>query len=142
MHFVITKGTSRIFDCGSYLIHFPLFAFYVDSKQKMKQAPWRFWSVPVAAAAVGYVTNYIGVNMLFYPIEYTGINYKRWPEQPFGLLGWQGVVPCKRFAMCNIMVDVTLKKLLKISEVFEVLKPHRMADELQTAIQKVIYGGK
>ena len=114
---------------------------YNASLALMKQAPLRFLSIPVIAAGVGYITNYIGVNMLFYPIEYTGTSFKRWPNQPFGLFGWQGVVPAKRYEMCEIMVDVTLKKLLKISEVFEVLEPQRIADELQSAIQNVLYGG-
>lgn len=43
--------------------------------------------------------------------------------------------------MCNIMVDVTLKKLLKVSEVFERLEPDRMADILQESISKAILGG-
>jgi uncharacterized membrane protein YheB (UPF0754 family) len=111
------------------------------SMAQMALSPWRFLSVPIIAAAVGYITNYIGVNMLFYPIEYTGTSFKRWPNQPFGLFGWQGVVPAKRYQMCEIMVEVTLKKLLKISEVFEVLEARRLADELESAIQKVIYGG-
>ena len=29
-------------------------------------------SIPIVAAAVGYITNYVGVSMLFYPIEYRG----------------------------------------------------------------------
>lgn len=70
-----------------------------------------------------------------------GLSLMRWPEQPFGILGWQGVVPCKRFAMCNIMVDVTLNKLLKVSEVFEPLDPKKMADLLENSIQKAVLGG-
>ena len=38
----------------------------------MRSRPWQYVSIPVAAAVVGYVTNYAGVNMLFYPIEWTG----------------------------------------------------------------------
>lgn len=33
--------------------------------------------------------------MLFYPIEYFGINLKRWEDTPYGVFGWQGVVPTK-----------------------------------------------
>lgn len=65
----------------------------------------------------------------------------RWPEKPFGLFGWQGIVPCKRYTMCNIMVDVTLNKLLKVSEVFEPLEPKKMADYLQKSIQGALLGG-
>ncbi|CAM9108259.1 unnamed protein product [Ectocarpus fasciculatus] len=108
---------------------------------RFKRNPIRYLTIPVTAAGVGLVTNYIGVSMLFYPIHYTGLSIKRWPEQPFGLFGWQGVVPCKRFAMCNIMVDVTLNKLLKVSEVFEPLEPKAMANALQKSIQSALLGG-
>ena len=54
--------------------------------------------------------------MLFYPLE-DSLSFKRWPDQPLGLLGWQGIVPCKRVTMASTLVDVTLSRLLKISEV-------------------------
>lgn len=56
------------------------------------------------AGIVGYVTNYVGVSMLFYPITWTGIPVRRWPNQPLGMFGWQGIVPAKRFAMANKLV--------------------------------------
>ena len=61
---------------------------------------------------VGYVTNYVGVSMLFYPIAWTGIPVRRWPNQPLGLFGWQGIVPAKRFAMANKLVSCTAHKLI------------------------------
>lgn len=74
----------------------------------IKNKYWTFASIPVIAGAVGYVTNFVGVQMLFYPIEYKGLQYRRNLEQPYGymLAGWQGVVPCKRVTMANSMVDV------------------------------------
>jgi hypothetical protein len=42
---------------------------------QFKANPLTFISIPVVAAIVGYVTNYVGVNMLFYPIEWTGLVY-------------------------------------------------------------------
>ena len=33
--------------------------------------------------------------MIFYPLEYGGVPLKRWPNQPLGLIGWQGIVPAK-----------------------------------------------
>ena len=57
-------------------------------------------AIPLVAALVGYVTNYVGVKMLFYPTAYVGIPLLAQPEgSPLGLLGWQGIVPCKRAYM-------------------------------------------
>ena len=103
--------------------------------------PLHFISRPVVAAAVGYVTNYAGVHMLFYPIEWTGIPVKRWEREPLGLFGWQGVVPAKREVMASSMIDVTLSRLLSITEVFAQLNPASMAEILTESIGKVIYAG-
>jgi uncharacterized membrane protein YheB (UPF0754 family) len=73
-------------------------------------------SLLLSLQGVGYVTNYLGVNMLFYPLH-DKLSFKRWPDQPLGLFGWQGIVPCKRITMATTLVDVSLTKLLKISEV-------------------------
>lgn len=56
----------------------------------MKVAPWQYISIPIMAAVVGYVTNWVGVQMLFYPIDWVGVPIVKWAEQPFGILGWQG----------------------------------------------------
>jgi hypothetical protein len=42
------------------------------SVANMGQRPWQYVSIPVIAGAVGYITNYVWVSMLFYPIEWTG----------------------------------------------------------------------
>ena len=98
-------------------------------------------SIPIIAALVGYVTNYVGVNMLFYPIKWRGIPIKRWLNQPYGLVGWQGIVPAKRIKMAGNIVDVTLSQLLTISEVFGRLEPHRIADALAGSVRGVVFGG-
>ena len=83
----------------------------------MKKKPWTYVSIPIVAALVGYITNYVGVKMLFYPIKWRGIPLYRWENQPLGLIGWQGIVPAKRFAMATKMVDVTIARLISVPEV-------------------------
>jgi uncharacterized membrane protein YheB (UPF0754 family) len=109
----------------------------------MGQRPWQYVSIPVIAGAVGYITNYVWVSMLFYPIEWTGpgVPFRRWPDQLFGLIGWQGIVPAKRVEMATTMADVTLTRLLKISEVFDKLDPASMAAVLSSSIREVIFAG-
>lgn len=109
-------------------------------KELFAAKPLQYISIPVIAAGVGYVTNYLGVNMLFYPLE-DKFSYHRWPDQPVGLFGWQGIVPCKRVTMATTLVDVSLTKLLKISEIFERLDPSVMAEILQQSMAKCLLGG-
>lgn len=45
---------------------------YIATKEKFRTNPWQYISIPIVAALVGYITNYLGVAMLFYPIEWRG----------------------------------------------------------------------
>ena len=72
-----------------------------SSVAALRTSPMQFLSIPLVAGIVGYVTNWVGVKMLFYPIRWLGIPIHRVPGQPLGLLGWQGIVPAKRIAMAT-----------------------------------------
>jgi uncharacterized membrane protein YheB (UPF0754 family) len=112
------------------------------SCRDMKQRPLKYLSIPISAAIIGYITNWVGVKMLFYPLEWTGLPLMRFgPEQPFGVLGWQGVVPCKRRVMSAKLVDVTITRLLKIQEVFAQLEPARLASILTPIISPKVFNG-
>lgn len=107
----------------------------------LKQNPIQYLTIPLIAALVGYITNWLGVKMLFYPIEWRGIPIKRWPGQPLGFFGWQGVVPAKRIFMAEKMVDVTISRLLSISEAFSLLNPAILASELNKIVKSVVFNG-
>jgi hypothetical protein len=57
--------------------------------QKFKSRPSAYLLIPVIAAFVGWFTNYLAVQMIFYPIEFRGIPIWRKNELPLGLIGWQ-----------------------------------------------------
>ena len=80
-------------------------------------------SIPLISAIVGWLTNYLAVKMMFYPIEFVGI-------KPF--LGWQGLIPAKRRQMAEIEVELVLGKLLSVEELAQRLD----ADELTKAIER------
>lgn len=113
----------------------------IDIASEFKANPWTYLSIPVVAALVGYITNYVGVKMLFYPTQWRGIPLLRFEGQPLGLVGWQGIVPAKRFAMAGRMVDVTISRLLKVSEVFNRLEPKRLAELLSPTVSSSILNG-
>ena len=107
-----------------------------------KKNPRQYLAIPVCAALVGYITNYIGVKMLFYPVSWKGIPILRWSkEQPFGLVGWQGIVPCKRYIMSSRLVDLTISRLLDVKEVFGRLKPREIATILQSDVKNSVLKG-
>jgi len=107
----------------------------------MRVRPWQYLSIPIVAACVGYITNYVGVKMLFYPIDWTGIPILRFPHEPFGWIGWQGIVPAKRFKMAEKMVDITITKLLSVPEIFARLDPGQMANLLEPTVKSKVLAG-
>lgn len=66
-----------------------------------------YLSMPVVAAAIGYLTKFVAVEMMFRPVTFRGI-------PPY--LGWQGVIP--RFAprMAAIAVDSLMARLIDPEE--------------------------
>ena len=86
---------------------------------EISNRPFEFLSVPCVAAFVGILTNWMGVKMLFYPVDYMGLELKRWEKTPYGLFGWQGVVPTKTDMMAKRLVNVITEKLLSLDEAFD-----------------------
>jgi hypothetical protein len=74
--------------------------------QKFRDRPGTHLMIPLIAAFVGWFTNWLAVQMIFYPIEFRGIPLYRRQEVPLGLLGWQGIIPCKTRPMTEAMVHM------------------------------------
>lgn len=91
----------------------------------------------------------MGVKMLFYPIEYTGTEwYRESPNVPYGVFGWQGVVPCKTEKMASRLTDIVTDRLLTVEEAFGRLDPNVLAELLLPIIEEELlkelpqaYGG-
>jgi hypothetical protein len=60
--------------------------------QKLRDRPIEYATIPCVAAFVGIMTNWMGVKMLFYPIEYFGTDWYREELSPYGYFGWQGTL--------------------------------------------------
>src|ERR1700684_2598461 len=82
-------------------------------------------TVPLVTGVIGYVTNWTGVLMLFYPVHFRG---RRIPGLPavvrllprkvqqvpglmIGGIGWQGIVPSRAAKMGSLAVDSGIAKL-------------------------------
>ena len=73
---------------------------------KFQKRPGTYLLIPCVAALVGWFTNWLAVQMIFYPIQFRGIPIYQRPEVPLGFLGWQGIIPCKTRPMTEVMVNM------------------------------------
>jgi len=99
--------------------------------------------IPLVAALVGWVTNYLAVKMIFYPIKWRGIRFwsKRASEaeEPTQVgLGWQGIVPANTCRMSISMVNATLTQLIQLEEIVQRLDPEIVADILLPQAPKIM----
>lgn len=79
---------------------------------------WAYISIPVIAGIVGWGTNWVAIQMTFYPIHFLGI-------PPW--LGWQGIIPRKGKKMAGIVVENTLDKISTMQEIFDEFEPDKIA---------------
>lgn len=98
----------------------------------------KFTFIPFVAAFVGWFTNYLAVQMIFYPIQWRGINIKRIEGEPLGLFGWQGIIPAKTTKMSEAMVDVTINELLSMEKTIQKLDPDEVADILVPQVPEMV----
>jgi uncharacterized membrane protein YheB (UPF0754 family) len=110
-------------------------------------------SIPLFTGVIGYITNWTGVWMLFYPVEYKGFRVpglralapflpRKLKLVPLGLskgcFGWQGIIPSRAAKMGSIAVDKGLARLGKLADFYEELEPEKIAEHLlATAIPEV-----
>lgn len=79
---------------------------------------WKYMSIPLVAAIVGWGTNWVAIQLTFYPIKFIGI-------PPY--LGWQGIIPRKGRKMAAITVENTLDKISTMQEIFDQFEPEKIA---------------
>jgi len=108
-----------------------------NAAKKFKARPGTYLMIPVIAGFVGWLTNYLAVQMIFYPVQFKGLAIWRRPEIPLGLLGWQGIVPCKTKTMSKALVEMVTSQLLTVPEAFERLNPTKVARHLAGAVPKL-----
>jgi uncharacterized membrane protein YheB (UPF0754 family) len=101
-------------------------------------------TVPLFTGVIGYVTNWTGVLMLFYPVYFKGLRapwllrvarvlpYKiqQIPGIMVGGIGWQGIVPSRAAKMGSLAVDSGIAKLGTPREFFKQLDPERIAEQI------------
>src|SRR5213078_1766795 len=103
-------------------------------------------TIPLFTAAIGYVINWTGVWMLFYPVRFAGFRLpglaplvtllpRRVQQVPgfmHGAVGWQGIIPSRAAKMGSIAVDKGIAKLGSPSEFYRQLDPEAIAEHMVT----------
>lgn len=79
---------------------------------------WQYLSIPVIAALIGWITNWLAIQMTFYPLEFIGLR---------PIWGWQGIIPSKARKMAAKSVDATIAKIGTVQEIFQQIDPQELA---------------
>eukprot|EP00980_Cylindrotheca_fusiformis_P008106 scaffold1727_cov133-Cylindrotheca_fusiformis.AAC.9 len=95
---------------------------------------WEYTLIPIIAGIVGYGTNVVALHLTFYPLEFVGIELFRLRNQPWGLFGWQGIIPTKAEKMASITFDLMTKRLLSIQDLFSRLEPEKFAEAMDDVV--------
>lgn len=105
-------------------------------------------TVPLFTGAIGYLTNWSGVWMLFEPVRFAGWRLpglaplvrflprraQQIPGVMHGAVGWQGIIPSRAAKMGSLAVDKGIAKLGSPSEFYSELDPEAIAEHvLRTA---------
>jgi uncharacterized membrane protein YheB (UPF0754 family) len=109
-------------------------------------------TIPLFTGAIGYLTNWSGVWMLFYPIRFAGWHLpglsrlapllprriQQIPGVMQGGVGWQGIIPSRAAKMGSIAVDKGIAKLGSPADFYNQLEPEAIAQHiLETAREDI-----
>jgi uncharacterized membrane protein YheB (UPF0754 family) len=109
-------------------------------------------TIPLFTGAIGYLTNWTGVWMLFYPVRFAGFRVpglarlarllprriQQIPGVMRGGVGWQGIIPSRAAKMGSISVDKGIAKLGSPSDFYQRLDPEAIAEHICRTAQQDI----
>ena len=101
-------------------------------------------TIPLFSGAIGYLTNWTGVWMLFNPVRFAGVRVaglsslaqllprriQQIPGIMQGGVGWQGIIPSRAAKMGSIAVDKGIAKLGSPGEFYARLEPDAIAEHM------------
>src|SRR3954465_7327254 len=101
-------------------------------------------TIPLFTGAIGYLTNWSGVWMLFYPVSFAGWRIpglkrlapllprriQQIPGVMQGGVGWQGIIPSRAAKMGSIAVDKGIAKLGSPPDFYRKLEPEAIPEHI------------
>ena len=105
---------------------------------------WSLLLIPVISGVIGYVTNWVAIKLLFFPVRHVGFGVpglatlasmmprkiQSIPGALKGRVGWQGIIPSRAAKMGSIAVDKGIAKLGTPAEFYEQLEPDKIAEHI------------
>lgn len=105
---------------------------------------WSLLLIPVISGVIGYVTNWVAIKLLFFPVRHIGFEVpglatlasmmprkiQAIPGALKGRVGWQGIIPSRAAKMGSIAVDKGIAKLGTPAEFYEQLEPEKIAEHI------------
>lgn len=114
---------------------------------------WRLVLIPPITGIIGYVTNWVGIRLLFYPVDFVGFKVPGMeqftqllpakiqgiPGMIEGKVGWQGIVPSRAPKMGSLGADKGVKKIATQQEFYESFDPEAIAEHVVAAASDDIH---
>jgi len=89
---------------------------------------WLALLIPPISAFIGWLTNVVAVQMMFYPVDFFGI-------KPF--LGWQGIIPANARKLAQTSTELITEKLINLKSLFENFDADDFSSNLDSAIDEL-----
>jgi hypothetical protein len=100
---------------------------------------WRLVLIPPITGIIGYITNWVGIRLLFYPVDFWGVKIpglsqltqllptkiQQIPGVATGKIGWQGIVPSRAAKMGSLAVDNGINRIATQREFYEAFNEER-----------------
>jgi uncharacterized membrane protein YheB (UPF0754 family) len=87
-------------------------------------------SMPFVAAAIGYVTKRVAIEMMFRPLGFVGVRGT--------LIGWQGVLPRNAARMATVATELLTENLVDIGEIFGRLDPEQLTRRIEKPLLRMV----
>ncbi|MCG8669165.1 MAG: hypothetical protein MI867_07100, partial [Pseudomonadales bacterium] len=84
--------------------------------------------IPLVSAFVGCVTNALGIQMMFKPLDFVGVK---------PVFGWQGIIPARAKKFAALQMD-QVEGLVDIKEVLDRVDAQEISDILQPNLKLLV----
>jgi len=86
-----------------------------------------FLIIPFFSGVVGLTTNYIGIKMMFSPLEFVGIK---------PIFGWQGIVPARAGKFARLQME-QVEKIIDFNELINRIDPSEIANIIRPGMREL-----
>jgi len=109
--------------------------------------------IPPITGIIGYVTNWVGIRLLFHPVDFVGAKVpgmqqvarllptkiQEIPGVRQGKLGWQGIVPSRAAKMGSLAADNGVKQIASQKEFYQQFNPEAIARHVVSSSQEDVH---